>query len=64
MNEMFDNAIKEAMKWLEKRNDAIFPIEENYANFMANYWLGYAAGISQVMKLTEKCDCGISKGEE
>lgn len=47
---MYDKAIKEAMKWLSIRDDSIIQMEANEANTMANYWFGYAAGISQLME--------------
>ena len=49
-NEMFDKAIKEAMTWLKRRDDAIFRDEAERSYIMANYWFGYAAGILQLME--------------
>lgn len=47
---MYDKAIEEAMKWLSVRDASIIRMEADNANTMANYWFGYAAGISQLME--------------
>lgn len=51
---MYDKAIREAMNWLSIRDDTIIKVEADNANTMANYWLGYAAGISQLMESINK----------
>lgn len=52
-NEMYEKAIKESMRYLAIRDDTIIGPEREQANIMANYWLGYAAGLLQLIESTK-----------